>query len=122
LPAKFREKGIRLSDGLAYLNYLLELVRSGRLPGLSKAKLMRYGKQLTFFPGIPELFSVVREDVEQDERRRDYGITLEHYIISRGHAEMIRESRVAPFVDGILACEFLENEIADAAKHFFERS
>ncbi|MDR0590629.1 MAG: haloacid dehalogenase-like hydrolase [Puniceicoccales bacterium] len=122
LPAKFREKGIRLSDALAYLNYLLELVRSGRLPGLSKAKLMRYGEQLIFFPGIPELFSVLREDVERDERCRVYGITLEHYIISSGHAEMIRGSRVAPLVDGIFACEFLENEIADAAKNFFERS
>jgi hypothetical protein len=122
LPARLQKKGIRLSDTLAYLNYILELVRSGRLPGLSKAKLACYGEQLTFYPGIPELFSILREDVESDERCRVHGITLEHYIISSGHGEIIRGSRVAPLVDGIFACEFLENEIADAARIFFERA
>jgi hypothetical protein len=122
LPARFREKGIRLSDTLAYLNYLLELVGSGRLRGLSRAKLMRYGEQLTFFPGIPELFSVLKEDVEGDDRCRACGITLEHYIVSSGHGEIIRGSRVAPLVDGIFACEFLEDEIAHAVKGFLERS
>jgi hypothetical protein len=46
---------------------------------------------------------------------------LEHYIISSGHAETIRGSRVAPFVDGIFACEFLDNEIESEVRDFWER-
>ncbi|MDR0741001.1 MAG: haloacid dehalogenase-like hydrolase [Puniceicoccales bacterium] len=121
LSAKFRNRGIRLSDTLAYLNYILELVKQGRLPKLSKAKLMCYGRQLTFFPGIPEFFSVLKEDIAGDERYRAEGITLEHYIISGGHVETIRGSGVAPFVDGIFACEFLEDEIGKEVKNFWER-
>ncbi|MDR1906745.1 MAG: haloacid dehalogenase-like hydrolase [Puniceicoccales bacterium] len=121
LPSKFRGCGIRLSGTLAYLNYILELIKQGHLPGLSKAKLMGYGQQLTFFPGIPEFFSILKEDIASNERCRAEGITLEHYIISSGHAETIRGSQVAPFVDGIFACEFLENEIEKEAKSFWER-
>ncbi|MDR3317251.1 MAG: haloacid dehalogenase-like hydrolase [Puniceicoccales bacterium] len=121
LPVKFRERGIRLSEVLTYLTYLLELVKIGCLPGLSKKKLTRYGAQLTFFPGIPDLFSVLKEDVEGDERCRVHGVTLEHYIVSSGHLEVIRGSQVAPFVDGIFACEFLEDEMETEAKEFFER-
>ncbi|MDR2812737.1 MAG: haloacid dehalogenase-like hydrolase [Puniceicoccales bacterium] len=121
LPSKFRSRGIRLSDTLTYLNYILELVKQGHLPGLSKAKLMGYGQQLAFFPGMPEFFSVLKADIVGDERCRVEGITLEHYIISSGHAETIRGSNAASFVDGIFACEFLENEIEKEAKSFWER-
>ncbi|MDR1590420.1 MAG: haloacid dehalogenase-like hydrolase [Puniceicoccales bacterium] len=121
LALKFRSHGIRLSGTLAYLNYILELVRQGRFPGLSKAKLMEYGQQLVFFPGIPEFFSILKEDIAQDERCREAGIMLEHYIISSGHAETIRGSKIAPFVEGIFACEFLENEIENEVKDFWER-
>jgi hypothetical protein len=61
------------------------------------------------------------EDIASDERSRTEGITLEHYIISGGHAETIRGSGVAPFVDGLFACEFLENEIGKEVKDFWER-
>jgi hypothetical protein len=83
----------------------------GRLPGLSKKKLTQYGERLTFYPGIPEIFSVLKGDVEGDERCRANGVSLEHYIVSSGNAETIRGSKVAPWVDGIFACEFLENEM-----------
>jgi hypothetical protein len=121
LPSKLRSQGIRLSDTLAYLNYILEFVKQGYFPGLSKEKLMGYGQQLTFFPGIPEFFSILKEDIAGDERCRAEGVTLEHYIISSGHAETIRGSRVAPFIDGVFACEFLEDEIEKEAKDFWKR-
>jgi hypothetical protein len=121
LPSKLLSRGIRLSNTLAYINYILEFVKQGYFHGLSKKKLMGYGQQLTFFPGIPEFFSILKEDITGDERCRAEGITLEHYIVSSGHAETIRGSRVAPFIDGIFACEFLENEIEKEAKDFFGR-
>ena len=37
-----------------------------------------------------------------------HNIKLEHYIISTGLAEMIKGSMIAPYVDGIFGCEFIE--------------
>jgi hypothetical protein len=121
LPSKLRKKDIHLSETFAYLNYVLELVRIGRLPGLSKEKLMRYGQQLTFFPGIPEIFSILKEDVENNESYRSKGITLEHYIVSSGHYEIIRGSRIAPWIENIFASEFLGNEMEGAVRNFIEK-
>ncbi|MDR1435126.1 MAG: haloacid dehalogenase-like hydrolase [Puniceicoccales bacterium] len=121
LPSKLRKKGIHLSETLSYLNCVLKLVRMGRLPGLSKEKLMRYGQQLTFFPGIPEFFSILKEDIENHESYRSKGITLEHYVVSSGHCETIRGSKIAPWVEDIFASEFLGNEIGEEAKNFLEK-
>jgi hypothetical protein len=38
-------------------------------------------------------------------------ISVEHYIVSTGLAPMIRGSAIAPHVDGIWACEFVENPL-----------
>jgi hypothetical protein len=121
LPSKLRKKDIHLSETFAYLNYVLELVKMGRLPGLSKEKLMRYGQQLKFFPGIPEIFSILREDIENHGPYRSKGITLEHYIVSSGHCEIIRGSKIAPWIEDIFASEFLGNEIEEEARGFLEK-
>ena len=42
---------------------------------------------------------------------RKHEIQLEHYIVSTGLAEMIRGSAIAPHVDGIWGCEFIENPL-----------
>ena len=34
---------------------------------------------------------------------------MEHYVVSTGFAETIRGSAIAPFVDGIYGCEFIES-------------
>ena len=46
-------------------------------------------------------------------RGAQYGIQVEHYIISTGFAEVIRGSLLMPFVDGIWGCELLEAPDAD---------
>jgi len=40
-----------------------------------------------------------------------HDIHLEHYIVSTGLAEMVRGSAIAPFIDGVWACEFIENPL-----------
>ncbi|MDR2200659.1 MAG: haloacid dehalogenase-like hydrolase [Puniceicoccales bacterium] len=121
LPLQMRRYGIRISETLAYLNCLLELVKMRRLPGLSKKKLAKYGQQLTFYPGIPEIFSELKKDVESDKQCQNNGITLEHYIVSSGNVETIRGSKIAPWVDDIFACEFLENEMGIESRRFLEQ-
>lgn len=115
-PKQFLAKGIRLSETLAYFNCLLMLVKQGRCPGLSKAKLAAYGERLQFFPGIPEIFTYLREEVSQNETFRALGITLEYYVISSGHVETIRGSLVAPYMESIFASEFLEGEMDICAR------
>lgn len=115
---RMQRRGIHLSGTLAYLNFVLALVQQGRLPGLSKTHLEHYGQELTYFPGIPEIFSLLRNDIEQNENFRAYGITLEHYVVSSGHIEIIRGSQVAPHMEAIFASEFLEGEIDTLAAKF----
>jgi hypothetical protein len=49
--------------------------------------------------------------VTEKPEYRKHEIQLEHYIVSTGIAEMIRGSAIAPYVDGIWGCEFIENPL-----------
>jgi hypothetical protein len=119
--AQLRGRNIRLSDTLVYLNFILAAVKQGYFPGFSKEKLTHYGQKLSFFPGVPEIFSLLKMDIEGNELYCANKITLEHYIISSGHVEIIRGSRVAPFVEDIFACEFLGREIEDEIPKIFQK-
>ena len=44
---------------------------------------------------------------KDDKKYAEYGIQVEHYIVSTGFAEIIRGSELMPFVDGIWGCELL---------------
>lgn len=50
---------------------------------------------------------------KDDKTYAEYGIQVEHYIVSTGFAEIIRGSELMPFVDGIWGCELLETPDAD---------
>lgn len=73
--------------------------------------LRELGKEIEFFEGVPEFLKKVKDLIKKDEKFKKYHITLEHYIISTGLAEMIRGSKVAEYVDGIWGCEFIEEPI-----------
>ena len=45
---------------------------------------------------------------KDDKSYAEYGIQVEHYIVSTGFAEIIRGSELMPFVDGVWGCELLE--------------
>ena len=104
----YAQRGIRVSPETVYLNHLLSFVKSGYLQGLSNAKLRELGGRLDFCQGIPDFFNILRNIVKDAAKARNVDISLEHYIVSTGLAEMIRGSKIAPFVDGIFGCEFVE--------------
>lgn len=101
LPGIYARRGTRVSHDTIYLNHLLSYVKNGCLKGLTNARLRELGKELVFYPGLPELFDRLRNVVVSRPEFVKHNISLEHYIISTGLAEMIRGSAIAPFVEGI---------------------
>lgn len=111
LPAKYAERGIRVSADLIYLNHLLSAVRTGAMPGLNNALLRKLGAELQFYPGLPEFFGELKTLVRSRPEFVRHDIRLEHYVISTGLAEMIRGSAIAPHVEAVYGCEFIENPL-----------
>lgn len=111
LPAIYRERGIKVSPESVYLNHLLTYVKHGPMKGLNNRSLREMGQQLTFCPGLPDFFAELKALVRSEPEFVKHDIQLEHYIVSTGLAEMIRGSAIAPYVEGVFACEFVEGPL-----------
>jgi len=111
LPALYKERGQVVSKDTIYLNHLLTYIKSGRLAGLNNKKLKECGRHLRFYPGLPSFFGYLKDLVASQPEYQRCDITLEHYIISTGLAEIVRGCSIAEFVDGIFGCELLENPL-----------
>ena len=109
LPAAYAARGLTVSPDTIYLNHLLSYVRSGTLKGLTNEILQDLGKDLVFNPGLPGFFKSLRNLVTLKPEYKKQDIRLEHYIVSTGLAAMIRGSKIAPFVEDIYGCEFIED-------------
>ncbi|MBN1404749.1 MAG: haloacid dehalogenase-like hydrolase [Opitutales bacterium] len=109
LPAYFNERGQHVSPETCYLNHLLSYVRTGRFKGMNNKLLRELGKELVFFPGLPDFFATLCEVPRSRADFKRHEIIVEHYIISTGLAEMIRGSAIAPLVTDIYGCELVEN-------------
>ena len=108
---KKRNPEIRINRDTMYLNHFLTCVQQGIFAGLNNRMLREFGGRLNFYPGMPEFLVTSKEKIENSERFKPYSIKVEHYIVSTGLAEMIRGSQVAPYVDGIWGCEFIEDVV-----------
>ena len=109
LPELYAQRGLKVSSDTVYLNHLLTYVRSGPMRGLNNARLRQLGGQLQFFPGMPDFLQELKDLILSKREYLSHDITLEHYIISTGLAEIIRGSAVAEHVDDVFGCEFVEN-------------
>ena len=103
-------KGIRVNSDTYYLNYFIQCAHDGTLEGLNNNLLYEIGKEQKFYPGIPEFFKSTKEMFINDKSYSEYGIQVEHYIVSTGFAETIRGSELFQYVDGIWGCELLDSE------------
>lgn len=112
LPEIYAKRGVRASKDTIYLNHLLTYVKGGRMPGLSNALLRELGKQIEFYPGMPELMKHLCDFVHENEAYAAHDIRLEHYVISTGLKEMIKGSAVAPYLTDIFGCELIEQPLA----------
>lgn len=111
LPEIYAKRGISVSKDTVYLNHLLNYVKNGALKGLNNAILHKLGEELVFYSGLPEFFDTLKQAAQSKDAYKTHGISLEHYIISTGLAAMIKGSLIAPFVEGIYGCEFVENPL-----------
>ena len=111
LVGNYRKRGYHLAGELAYLNHLLTHVQSGQMAGLNNRVLQECGADIKFYKGLPEFFSRAQEFVREKPEYVQHEISLEHYIVSTGLAQMVRGSAIAKYVEGIWACEFIENPL-----------
>jgi len=111
LAEHYRRRGHHISPEISYLNHMLTHVLSGRMAGLNNKILRECGAEIKFYPGLPQFFETSRNWVKAKAEYARHEIILEHYIVSTGLAEMVRGSAIAPYVDGVWACEFIENPL-----------
>lgn len=109
LSAYYEKAGIHVNRDTSYLNHILTYVKTGKMPGLTNRVLRECGGELEFYPGLPEFFPGIRRRVEENPKYRAANIRLEHYVVSTGFAETIRGSAIAPYLDGVFGCEFIES-------------
>lgn len=109
LKVRYGAQGISVNADTSYLNHILTYVKAGLFKGLNNKLLREFGKELKFYPGLPNFFGEVKKLIEEDPKYKAFDIRLEHYVVSTGFAETIKGSAIAPFVDGIFGCEFIED-------------
>jgi len=110
LPDHYKRCGLDLiSTDTLYLNHILTYARQGKFKGLNNAGLKALGSKIELYEGLPEFFDKIKHFVAAHPEYRQHEIQVEHYIVSTGLRQMILGSRMAPFVDGVWGCEFVED-------------
>lgn len=117
-PAKFwKEVNIMVQDGwdppLAYMHRTVELQNEGKLD-LSRKALSKAGKSLKLFPGLPGAFGEFRNFVRTNSELKEARISLEFYVISGGFEDLIKATKIKPYVDGIFGCNFAYDKSGNA--------
>ncbi len=110
LPKFYRKNGLDLIvPDTVYLNHFITYARNGIFKGLNNKRLRELGAEIEFYKGLPEFFDEVKYFVKAEPAYRQHDIRVEHYIVSTGLRQMILGSKIAPYVDGVWGCEFVEN-------------
>jgi hypothetical protein len=110
LPRYYKMNGLDLiSTDTLYLNHLLTYSKEGKFKGLNNAKLKELGGKIEFYDGLPEFFNEIKRIVTMDPEYEQHDIQVENYIVSTGLRQMILGSKIAPFVNGVWGCEFVED-------------
>ena len=104
-----RAHGVELiSRDALYLTHILTYARHGVFAGLNNALLRKLGAEIQFYPGMPDFLETLRKVAQDDAEAAAHAIQVEHYVVSTGLRQMILGSAVAPYLDGVWACEFAE--------------
>lgn len=112
LPEKYlREQGVRVNRDTIYLNHFLRYVREGVFPDLNNEKLKTFGRELNFYPGIPDIFEKTKKLIAEDSRYQEYDIKVEHYIVSTGMLAVIKGTSIMDYVDGVWGNELIEGMV-----------
>lgn len=85
------------------LSYMYMVLKKSK-DGLKYENLKALGKDVEFYPGVKEYFQRINEYGKQ------FGLEIEHYIISSGMKEMIKGTSIAHEFRKIYACNYLYDE------------
>lgn len=111
LPKKYlEEQNVRVNPDTIYLNHFIKLAKNGTFKGLNNEKLKSLGEKLKFYNGVPEIFERTKKAIEDEALYQAYDIKVEHYIVSTGMSQIIKGSKVMPYVEGIWGCELIEGK------------
>ena len=99
---------------LAWMRLLLE---NRGFRQLSNRDLKQMGRLLQYYPGVPEVFSELTQVVSAPEYQ-EYGVSIEHYVITSGLREVLEGSTIRPHVKEVFGSEFDED---DGGKLFFPK-
>ncbi|MBT8369962.1 MAG: haloacid dehalogenase-like hydrolase [Deltaproteobacteria bacterium] len=110
LPHYYRKAGLDLIvPDTVYLNHFITYAREGRFKGLNNKLLRDLGVKIKFYEGLPTFFDEIKNTVKDNSDFQQHDIRIEHYIVSTGLRQMILGSKIAPYIDGIWGCEFVES-------------
>lgn len=90
---------------LAYLKLLIHDPVFRDRP-LNSVKLRRLARHIRYFPGVSGYFGRINRFLSTIPEVREWGISLEHYIISSGMAEILRGSEIYRHFRKVYACEY----------------
>ncbi len=91
-----------MDENLAYM-FMMKEEAEGQIV-FTRKKLAEYGAKVKLFPGVEDWFERITK------YGKDYGVTIEHYIISSGLKEMIEGTSIAKWFEKIYASSFYYNE------------
>jgi hypothetical protein len=110
LPNHYQKDGLDLiSTDTLYLNHILTYARLGTFKGLNNARLRKLGGKIELYEGLPDFFDKIKRFVATNPEYVQHEIQVEHYIVSTGLRQMVLGSKIAPYVDGVWGCEFIED-------------
>jgi hypothetical protein len=111
-PKEFWKRVDQLASDRTYesdLAWIRLLLDNLFFRNLSNKDLSKLGKELHFFPGIPEIFEEL-DSILSDEKFAQHGIALEHYIVTSGLQAVLAGSDLAKYVKRIFGCELDEDD------------
>lgn len=105
----YRRRNVgHVADDMIYLNHILTYTQAGVFRGLNNEILRELGREIEFYPGLPEFFPRMKALVAGSEEFAKHDIQVEHYVVSTGLRQMILGSRIADQIEDVWACEFIE--------------
>ena len=91
---------------LAYMNEIVELMKSGHIEQDTVEKLTTLGKQVQPYKGVTEFIPEMKTMIKQNKDFAKVGVNLECYIISSGIEDIIKGSVLSKYFDDIFAGKF----------------